>query len=101
MNAPRTTSRPKAPASATMPMRSTTAPRTRISAVVSCNRRSKSVQEARAYYATEFLDFRRKKPTPYMEKLHFASAEGTADPDTRILSDEDLEAAMREGEKQS
>jgi hypothetical protein len=60
---------------------------------------SKSVQEARAYYAKEFLDFRRKKPTPYMEKLHFAPPKATADPDTRMLSDEDLEAAMREGEK--
>jgi hypothetical protein len=59
----------------------------------------KTVQEAREYYATEFLDFRRKRPTPYMEKLHFAPGGPTADPDTPILSNEDLEAATREGEK--
>jgi len=27
---------------------------------------SKTVQEARDYYAKEFLDYRRKQPTPYM-----------------------------------
>ncbi|MER9838651.1 hypothetical protein NKJ28_27385 [Mesorhizobium sp. M0145] len=32
----------------------------------------KSVEQARDYYAKEFVDFRRKKPTPYMEKLQFA-----------------------------
>jgi hypothetical protein len=28
----------------------------------------KSVEEARRYYSKEFLDYRRKKPTPYMDK---------------------------------
>jgi len=60
---------------------------------------TKSVQEARDYYAKEFADYRRKKPTPYMEKLRFRpAAGGAADPDVRILSDADLEAAKREGE---
>lgn len=59
---------------------------------------AKTVDEARQYYAKEFLDYRRKKPTPYMEKLHFQPGGRTADPDERVLSDEDLEQAAREGE---
>lgn len=44
----------------------------------------KSVREARDYYAKEFLDARRKRPTPYMESLRFAPAPGrTADLDER------------------
>ncbi len=59
---------------------------------------AKSVDEARAYYAKEFADYRRKKPTPYMEKLHFSVGQGdTADPDTRLLSEEDLKQAEQEG----
>lgn len=59
----------------------------------------KSVDEARAYYAKEFADYRRKLPTPYMEKLRFETRSGTADPDVRVLSDEDLERAAEEGRK--
>jgi hypothetical protein len=60
---------------------------------------TKSVQQARDYYAQEFADFRRKKPTPYMEKLRFTpAADDSTDPDVRVLSDEDLEQAKREGE---
>lgn len=60
----------------------------------------KSVEEAREYYAKEFVDHRRKKPTPYMEQLRFPTGAGeTADPDVRILSDDDLEQAVKEGEK--
>jgi hypothetical protein len=61
----------------------------------------KTVQEAREYYAKEFADYRRKKPTPYMERLRFTPPEGnTADPDVRLLSDDDLKAAEGEGKKQ-
>lgn len=60
----------------------------------------KSVSEAREYYAKEFLDYRRKKPTPYMDRLHFRPADGgSADPDTPVLSDRDLEQAVKEGEQ--
>lgn len=60
----------------------------------------KTVAEARDYYAKEFADYRRQLPTPYMERLHFTPAAGsTADPDSRVLSDEDLAAARREGER--
>jgi hypothetical protein len=58
----------------------------------------RSVEEARRYYAKEFADYRRKRPTPYMEKLRFEPGYGdTADPDVRILSDADLEQARHEG----
>jgi hypothetical protein len=39
---------------------------------------AKTVDEARRYYAKEFLDARRKKPTLYMEKLRFTSAGETS-----------------------
>jgi hypothetical protein len=58
---------------------------------------AKTVEEARRYYAKEFLDFRRGKPTPYMEKLRFSTGDGTADPDERLRSDQDLEQAAEEG----
>jgi hypothetical protein len=62
-------------------------------------RDAKNVDEARRYYAKEFLDYRRQLPTPYMERLHFQTGTGeTADPDVRILSDTDLERAKKEGE---
>ena len=60
---------------------------------------AKTAQEARDYYAKEFADYRRRKPTPYMERLHFVpGTRDAADPDVRIMSDEDLQAAVREGE---
>jgi hypothetical protein len=58
---------------------------------------SKTVDEARAYYAKEFLDYRRGRPTPYMDELRFAAGRETADPDERVLSDEELERAVAEG----
>jgi hypothetical protein len=60
----------------------------------------KNAKEARDYYAKEFADYRRKKPTPYMEKLHFAPANGDAcDPDRRVLSEHDLKKAEEEGKQ--
>jgi len=62
----------------------------------------KTVDQARDYYAKEFADYRRKKPTPYMEKLRFSPGDGdTADPDRRLLSDEDLRKAVEEGKHAS
>jgi hypothetical protein len=58
----------------------------------------KSVDEARAYYAKEFLDYRRKRPTPYMDALRFElGGEDTTDPDERVISDDDLHSAAAEG----
>ena len=63
---------------------------------------SKDVREAREYYAQEFLDFRRKEPTPYMESLRFSPADPQSmDPDMRLLSDLDLMQAVREGEERA
>lgn len=63
---------------------------------------AKSVQEAREYYAKEFADYRLKKPTPYMDGLKFSLGNrSAADPDTRMLSDQDLEQAVKEGESAS
>jgi hypothetical protein len=62
---------------------------------------AKSVQQAREYYAKEFADYRRKKPTPYMERLHFQPDDrNAADPDVQVLSDEVLAAAVNEGKSQ-
>lgn len=59
---------------------------------------AKTAQQAREYYAKEFADYRRKKPTPYMDKLHFTPGDrSAADPDVRLLSDEELEQAKKEG----
>jgi hypothetical protein len=60
---------------------------------------AKTVAQARDYYGKEFADYRRKQPTPYMDGLRFKPGRDTADPDERLLSDADLERAMREGEQ--
>lgn len=61
---------------------------------------AKTAQQARDYYAKEFTDYRRKKPTPYMEKLRFGTGDrNAADPDVRVLSDRDLERAVAEGKE--
>lgn len=57
---------------------------------------TKDVARAREYYAKEFLDARRQQPTPYMERLRFTPAIDPGDPDVRLLSDEELEAAKAE-----
>jgi hypothetical protein len=59
----------------------------------------KTVDEARSYYAKEFLDYRKGLPTPYMEKLRFTPGGDGADPDERMLSDEELQQAKQEGER--
>jgi hypothetical protein len=65
-------------------------------------RGAKGPEEARSYYAKEFADYRRRKPTPYMERLRFDPEDAnSADSDVRLLSDEDLEAAVKEGEAQA
>lgn len=56
----------------------------------------KTVAEAREYYGYEFLAYRRKNPTPYMDGLKF-QPNGGRDSDRRILSDGELEDAIRAG----
>lgn len=61
---------------------------------------STTVGDARRYYAKEFLDYRRGLPTPYMDHLQFTPPQGeTADPDHRVLSDEDVARAIEEGKQ--
>jgi hypothetical protein len=55
--------------------------------------RSKSVEDARAYYAKEFLAGKGEGPTPYMDRLNFAPMPSPRDPDERVLSDQQLEDA--------
>jgi len=61
----------------------------------------RTVDEAREYYAQEFLNSRRKQPTPYMSGLRFTPDPQTTDSDERILSDEMLERAVEEGKQTS
>lgn len=58
----------------------------------------KTVEEARDYYAREFLAYRRNEPTPYMEGLKFEPEEGP-DLDERMISDAQLEEAQAVGAK--
>jgi len=60
----------------------------------------RSVQDARDYYAHEFLAYRKKEPTPYMDRLRF-EPNGRRDADERLLSDEQLEDAVRQGERKA
>jgi hypothetical protein len=51
----------------------------------------------RSSRAKEFLDYRRKLPTPHTQRLHFRRGDRpTADPDEPVPTEADLEAA-REG----
>ena len=58
---------------------------------------AKDVEQARAYYATEFLAGKGDGPTPYMDKLNFEPMTDAADPDERVLSDAQLEDAKKGG----
>lgn len=60
----------------------------------------KTAEQAREYYAKEFLDHRRGKPTPYMDELRIPLQSDTADSDVRLLSDEELEQAQQQGAQQ-
>jgi hypothetical protein len=60
----------------------------------------RSVDDARRYYAQEFLNYRKKAPTPYMKGLKF-DPRSSEDPDVRILSDEELRRAVAEGKKKT
>jgi hypothetical protein len=59
---------------------------------------TKSVEDARNYYAKEFVGYRKKEPTPYMDGLRF-EPNGGRDADERLLSDEDLRAAVEAGKR--
>ncbi len=54
---------------------------------------AKDVDQARDYYAKEFLAGKGDGPTPYMDKLNFEPTTSPADPDKRLLTDARLEDA--------
>lgn len=54
---------------------------------------AKNVDDARQYYAKEFLAGKGDGPTPYMDKFNFAPMASPADPDQRLLSDAQLDDA--------
>jgi hypothetical protein len=58
---------------------------------------TRTVDEARSRYKQEFLDYRRKRPTPYMEKLRVPPQHETADRDRAIISGDELNRAVEEG----
>jgi hypothetical protein len=59
---------------------------------------AKTVEQARHYYAKEFLDHRRKEPTPYMDGLRFTPDGSPAgDPDVSTVSNEDIQEAATVG----
>ncbi len=57
----------------------------------------KDVESARDYYAEEFLAARKGDPTPYMDGLRFEPEHRVADPDSRVLSDQQLQKAVEQG----
>ena len=59
----------------------------------------RDVADARQYYAKEFLDYRRGRPTPYMNELRFQSEQNAADPGESVISDAELERAADDGEQ--
>ena len=58
----------------------------------------KTVEDARDYYAHEFLAYRKQEPTPYMDGLKFQPS-GGPDRDYRVLTDEQLQQAEKEGKE--
>jgi hypothetical protein len=58
----------------------------------------RSVDDARRYYAQEFLNSRKKASSPYMKGLKF-DPRPSEDPDDSILSDEEVQQATAEGKK--
>jgi hypothetical protein len=59
-----------------------------------------SVDDARRYYAQEFLNHMRKAPTPYMKGLKF-EPKRSDDPDERVISDAELKRALDEGKRKA
>jgi hypothetical protein len=60
---------------------------------------AKTPKQARDYYAKEFVDYRRKAPTPYMSGLRFQPQKNAVDLDTALICDEDLRRASEEGKR--
>ena len=61
----------------------------------------KTVDEARGYYGYEYLAHRRGDPTPYMDQLRAPVHVGAPFRDVRVVSDEELGAAARQGRRRA
>ena len=57
----------------------------------------KDVQQARETYVQALKDFRAGKPTPYMDRLHFAQQPDAADPGKKMVTWDELRAAKKQG----
>jgi hypothetical protein len=56
-----------------------------------------TVVQARQSYVDTMLAFREHKPTPYMNELQFKPQARAGDPDTALVSTEQLDKAAKEG----
>lgn len=50
----------------------------------------KTIEEARKAYVDIMVDYRAKKPTPYMDELQFPEQSNTPDPDETLITPEEL-----------
>lgn len=58
----------------------------------------RTFEEAKEHYKKEFLDFRRKEPTPYMEQLNFEpESDSNGNPGEANITDEEMKQAKSEG----
>jgi hypothetical protein len=62
----------------------------------------KTVEDARKAYVDIMVDYRAKRPTPYMDALQFPEPKNTSDPDVTLITPEELKkraggAAPRHG----
>lgn len=53
-------------------------------------RGKKTVEDARKAYVDIMVDYRAKKPTPYMDALQFPEQKDTGDPDVTLITPEEL-----------
>lgn len=49
-----------------------------------------TIEEARKTYVDTMVDYRAKKPTPYMDALQFPEQKATGDPDVELITPEEL-----------
>ena len=59
----------------------------------------RSVDDARRYFAHEFLEYLKGTSTPYTNGLRFEQDSSSGDPDDSILSEDELRRATSEGKK--
>ena len=58
----------------------------------------KNVEDARKAYVDIMVDYRAKKPTPYMDVLQFPEQKWTSDPDVTLITQEELKTRAGDAE---